>query len=246
MTRQREERQLELDIRQLAPSYGKPDPLSAFPTPLARLAALGPAALSDNELLQTVLEAPSTQDHLLSSVELSRALDRLGGLSGLLGAHQTTLARELGPSAAHLVAALLELARRLAHSRMENRASLDHPTLVAEYILLRYANADQEVMGALYLDIRNRLLVEKELFRGTLSRAAVEPRPILKQALLRGATGIILFHTHPSGDPAPSVEDLDFTRRIADGGKLLGIRLEDHIIVGSGGRWVSLKRRGGW
>ena len=76
----------------------------------------------------------------------------------------------------------------------------------------------QEIMGALFLDTRNRLLGEQEVYRGTLNRAAVEPRAVLKEALLRDAAGFVLFHTHPSGDPSPSAEDLAFTRRIAQSG----------------------------
>ena len=72
---------------------------------------------------------------------------------------------------------------------------------------------DQETMGALFLDVRNRLIGESDIFRGTMKRAAVEPRAILKEALLSSASSIILFHTHPSGDPSPSSEDLTFTRR---------------------------------
>lgn len=101
-------------------------------------------------------------------------------------------------------------------------------------------------MGALFLDTRNRLIQDNEIFRGTLNRAAVEPRAILKQGLLRNAAGFVLFHTHPSGDPSPSAEDLAFTRRMANAGEVVGLRLVDHLIIGGGGRWVSLKKRGGW
>jgi DNA repair protein RadC len=101
-------------------------------------------------------------------------------------------------------------------------------------------------MGALFLDTRNRLLAESEVYRGTLNRAAVEPRGLLKEALLRGAAGLVLFHTHPSGDPSPSAEDLAFTRRLAEAGELVGVRLVDHLILGSAGRWVSLRQRGAW
>ena len=104
----------------------------------------------------------------------------------------------------------------------------------------------QEVMGALYLDTRNRLLAEREIFRGTLNRAAVEPRPILRQGLALSAAGVILYHTHPSGDPAPSAEDLAFTRRIAEAGEVVGVRLVDHLIICPGERWVSLRQRGAW
>jgi len=123
---------------------------------------------------------------------------------------------------------------------------LGNPDAVARYLLLRYAERDQEVMGALFLDLRNRLLGEAELYRGTMARASVEPRAFLKQALLRSAAGILLFHTHPSGDPSPSAEDLAFTRRLSDAADLLGLRLLDHVVLGGGHRWVSLRKRGGW
>ncbi|MGB6640460.1 MAG: JAB domain-containing protein, partial [Thermoanaerobaculia bacterium] len=123
---------------------------------------------------------------------------------------------------------------------------LTHPEAVATFLALRYGLQGQEVMGALFLDTRNRLIQDNEIFRGTLNRAAVEPRAILKQGLLRNAAGFVLFHTHPSGDPSPSAEDLAFTRRMANAGEVVGLRLVDHLIIGGGGRWVSLKKRGGW
>jgi DNA repair protein RadC len=84
-------------------------------------------------------------------------------------------------------------------------------------VTLRYACRDQEMMGAFFLDVRNRLLAERELYRGTLNRTVAEPREVLK-ALLRGAAGVVLFHNHPSGDPRPSSEDVMFTRRMARAG----------------------------
>jgi DNA repair protein RadC len=99
-------------------------------------------------------------------------------------------------------------------------------------------------MGALFLDIRSRLLGEREIYRGTLDRTAVEPREILRESLLRGAAGVIVFHTHPSGDPSPSQEDFAFTRRLRDAGDVLGVRLVDHLVLGSQERWVSLRELG--
>ena len=101
-------------------------------------------------------------------------------------------------------------------------------------------------MGALLLDARHRLLAETELYRGTLSRAAVEPRAILKEALLRGAAGILVFHTHPSGDPSPSAEDLVFTRHLAAAAEACGLKLLDHLILGGAGAWISLRERNTW
>ncbi len=101
-------------------------------------------------------------------------------------------------------------------------------------------------MGAVFLDVRRRLIADVDFYRGTLSRASVEPRRILKEALFRNASSFVLFHTHPSGDPAPSIDDLHFTRRIADASEAVGVEMLDHLILGSAGRWVSLKKRGSW
>jgi DNA repair protein RadC len=101
-------------------------------------------------------------------------------------------------------------------------------------------------MGALYVNARHRLIGERELYRGTLHRASVEPRGILREGLLIGAAGVVMWHSHPSGDPAPSREDLLFTRRMHRAGEVVGVELIDHLIVAAGGAWVSVKERGGW
>ncbi|MEZ5313808.1 MAG: JAB domain-containing protein [Thermoanaerobaculia bacterium] len=138
--------------------------------------------------------------------------------------------------------AAAEIGRRLARGVFE-RAAIGTPAAVASYLALRYAVRDQEVMGALYVDTRHRLLAERELYRGTVNRIAVEPRAILKEGLLHGACGVVLFHTHPSGDPSPSAEDLAFTRRMAEAGEVVGIRLVDHLILGAVGRWSLARAR---
>lgn len=101
-------------------------------------------------------------------------------------------------------------------------------------------------MGAIYLDSRHRPICLSILYRGTANRAAVEPRGILAAGLLCNALGVILFHNHPSGDPSPSAEDMAFTRRMAEAGELIGIRMIDHLIVGGIGRWYSFRERGAW
>jgi DNA repair protein RadC len=212
----------------------------AFPppdSPLAsreRLRCLGAKPLSDEDLLALVLRGANAQE---------RAQDILrDGLVGLLQLDERVW--RLGKARAASLLAAVELGRRLARSRLRQRQLLNEPHLMAEYLYLRYHNPDQEVMGALYLDVRSRLLGEAELHRGTLSRVAVEPRVLLKTGLLHSASAMVMFHTHPSGSPAPSCEDLVFTRRAAAAGELVGIRLVDHIILGDAGCWVSLKNRG--
>ena len=183
-----------------------------------------------------------------SAIEVAREIvTAIGGLPGLAGTGAQGLLRKgLGEAKAAALLAAAEVGRRLARNDAVERAVLGAPAAVASYLALRYGVRDQEVMGALYLDTRNRLLAERELYRGTVNRAAVEPRAILKEGLLHGACGMVVFHTHPSGDPSPSPEDLAFTRRLAEGGELVGVRLVDHLILGGVGRWVSLRERGAW
>jgi DNA repair protein RadC len=213
--------------------------------PRERLLRNGSSGLSDTELVAILLR---TGRPGISVLDLAREVLRgSGGLGGLLGSSLQELRRiGVGPAKAAALLASVELARRIARAELPERDLLTHPEAVATFLALRYGLQGQEVMGALFLDTRNRLIQDTEIFRGTLNRAAVEPRAILKQGLLRNAAGFVLFHTHPSGDPSPSAEDLAFTRRMASAGEVVGLRLVDHLIVGGGGRWVSLKKRGGW
>jgi DNA repair protein RadC len=167
-----------------------------------------------------------------------------GGLAGLLTATPHSLRRGgIGPAKAATLLAAVEIGRRLAGEQLLDREPLSRPVDVARYLALRYHTCDQEVMGALFLDARNHLLGEREIFRGTMSCISVAPREILRECLQRGAAAVYLFHTHPSGDPSPSAEDLLFTRRIAEAAEIVGLRLADHVVLGSRGRWASLRER---
>lgn len=213
--------------------------------PRERLLDHGSHSLSDAELVAVLLRSGCPG---VSAVDMARdLLTQYGGLDGLLVAPVAGLYRHgLGPAKAATLLAAVEIGRRMARAELPPRRPLGRPGEVARYLVLRYGTRDQEVMGALFLDARNRLIGERDIFHGTLSRAAVEPREILKEGLLRGAAGVVLFHTHPSGDPSPSAEDILFTRRMAEAGDVVGVRLLDHLVLGGGGRWVSLKQRGAW
>jgi DNA repair protein RadC len=219
--------------------------LPADERPRERLLAQGARALGDAELVAVLLR---TGRPGASALDMAReTLAAVGGLSGMAASGAPLLLRNgLGAAKAAALLAAVEIGRRLARGEAFERAALGAPAAVASYLALRYGVRDQEVMGALYLDTRHRLLAERELYRGTLNRAAVEPRAILKEGLLHGACGLVVFHTHPSGDPSPSAEDLAFTRRLAEAGELVGIRLVDHLILGGVGRWTSLRERGAW
>jgi DNA repair protein RadC len=202
-------------------------------------------ALPEAELLAMVLGGGCVQE---KSVRLARELlAEVGGLFGLPGASVAMLRHGgLRDAQASALLASREIASRLALQNIPKRRPLDRPGNVARYLLLRYQERDQEVMGALFLNVRHRVLGDAEMFRGTLHRAEVEPREILKECLLRGAAGVVIFHTHPSGDPTPSDADLQFTRRMAYAAALVGVDLVDHLVLGAIGSWVSLRANGGW
>jgi len=213
--------------------------------PRERLLENGAGALNDTELVAVMLRTGKKGQSVIS---MSREiLAETGGLAGLVGLQPRDLLREgLREAKAATLLAAVELARRLSRKDLPQRDPLGQPSEVARYLTLRYRLRDQEVMGALFLDVRGKHVADKELYRGTLSRAAVEPREVLKEALRRGAAGVVLFHTHPSGDPSPSPEDLSFTRRMSAAADVVGVRLIDHMILGASGSWVSLRERGGW
>lgn len=213
--------------------------------PRERLLEKGPDALTDAELLAVLVQngVPG-----YSAVEVAKELlKKLSGLTGLLHASSSTLCQiGIGRVKRAKLLASVEIARRMTAGKLPGHP-LERPDAVVRHVRMHYEQRDQEVVGVLYLNSRNQLIGEAELFRGTISRSVVEPRPILRNALEQGASGILLFHTHPSGDPSPSADDMLFTRRLRAAGEVLGIILVDHLIVGaSGGGWISMKQRRGW
>ncbi len=199
---------------------------------------------SDGELLGEVLSLGARAPPVCGECVLSK----LGGLHGLTGASTASLSRlSLPPSQRAALLAAVEIACRLAWSAVPKRDPLQpSPARLARYVALRYGGRGQEVMGAVFLTARGDVLGERMFFRGTLHRCAAEPGPVLTAAEFCGATGLVLWHTHPSGDPAPSREDVAFTRRMARACELMGVRFLDHLVVAFGGAWVSLRAYGGW
>jgi len=129
---------------------------------------------------------------------------------------------------------------------------LTHPETAARLIEELLRGEPAEVLGALLLNARNALLGVIMPYRGTINSAPAEPRGFIVPALLANASSLLLFHNHPSGDPSPSAEDVAATKKIAAAGETTGVRVIDHIIVGSGSpggtgcNWFSLRSNGGW
>jgi DNA repair protein RadC len=217
--------------------------LSPDERPREKLLARGADALTDVELLAVLLRTGTRGAPVL---EYARDwLDREGGLAGLatLDVSQLLACDGIGPAKGSMLAAALELGRRLARERLDGRPVLDRPELVADYLTQRYAVSRLELFGVVALDARHRVLAVREVHRGGRTTSQVEPMAVFRQVMGYNANALILWHTHPSGDPTPSQDDLDLTRRMVEGGKLLNLQVLDHIIIGRSG-WVSLRQRG--
>ncbi len=211
--------------------------------PREKLQRQGAAALSDVELLAVLLRTGTLGEPVLEYAR--RWLAEVGGLAELAGLDVARLAERKGVGAAKgaTLAAALELGRRLARQSLEGRPLLDRPELVAEFVTRHWGGERVEVFGCITLDTRNRLRGSHVLHRGSREHAPVEPAEVFHRAIADNAHGVILWHTHPSGDPAPSDDDAQLTRRLAEAGRLLRIAVLDHVVVARAG-FVSLRQRG--
>jgi len=209
--------------------------------PSERLIRRGPDTLSNIELVACLLggSARARQPLALASTLLEGGL---GAFARRDYGAQFYL-NDLGLSIASRLAASIELAKRIGTPELPNQPLLGSPERVASYLRARAADWPQERVGTLLLDLRQRLLVDREIIRGSLESAAVVPRDVLRHCLLENASAFIVYHNHPSGDPTPSRDDIEFTRALGQAAKQVGIRFLDHIIVGREG-CVSLSARG--
>jgi len=138
---------------------------------------------------------------------------------------------------------ILEAAERILRRRLDRLGILTDPTTAATFLRAHCAYRDREIFGCIFLDIRHAILAVEDLFFGTVDRAEIHPREIVKRALLLNATAVIAFHNHPSGNPEPSAADRAITVRIKQALELVEVRLLDHIVVGADGT-ASLALRG--
>lgn len=138
---------------------------------------------------------------------------------------------------------LIERARRLLSTAVRRGRMLTSPDEVRDFLLFTLALREQEVFGVLLLDNRNRVLLWRELFYGTLNQTAVYPREVVKLALQHNAAAVILVHNHPSGHPDASEADIALTRRLKQALALIDVRIPDHFIV-AGDHTVSMAEQG--
>ncbi len=202
--------------------------------PREKLIALGAGALSNAELIAILLRAGSKNE---SAVQLAtKIITKSGGLRHLphLSLEDLQENKGIGPDKAVTIKAALELGSRLATAPREEAGSITTPGQAAELFMedLRYKK--KEYFKVLLLNTKNHVISREEISVGSLSASIVHPREIFSLPLRKSAASVILFHNHPSGDPTPSQQDLEVTRRLVDAGNILGIAVRDHIIIGDG------------
>jgi DNA repair protein RadC len=209
----------------------------------ARLLDGGAEALADHEVVEYLLMTAIPRKDVKP---LAKSLiSRFGGLTGLFNADSAALARHPGmgeiSAAAFRIVALA--ARRMARAGIQDQPVLASWQALLDYLTIDMAHLTHERVRVLYLDTRNRLIDDHLVNEGSIDEAAIHPREVVKRALDLGASSLILVHNHPSGSPEPSRADIQMTNRIAEAGRLLGIVVHDHVIIGRQGH-VSFKAKG--
>jgi DNA repair protein radc len=208
--------------------------------PRERMLMHGAGTLSDAELLAVLLGSGLRGKN---AIQLARELLH-DGFASLVRCDAGQLAKQSGVGAAKAtrVIAAFEIARRLARFSPEGPPDFD-VDVFGRALIIRCARLNQEHLGAFLLDSRNRVIRDREIYVGTIDRAIVSTRDVVRLALDANAVGVVLYHNHPSGDPSPSSEDIAFTRKTQDSLHLIDMQLVDHLIAGAHG-FTSMKRKG--
>jgi DNA repair protein RadC len=217
--------------------------LPADERPRERLTAYGPQALRSAELLALLLRSGTKEESVIRLGE--RLLSHFQSLKGLATATADELVqvKGIGPAKAAELMAAFELGKRLAASVDGPKPTIRCPEDIANLVGPEMRYLQQEQFRVLFLDTRNQVLRVRMATQGGLNSSIVDCREVYRDAIGANCAAVAVCHNHPSGDPSPSAEDIAVTKRLVDAGKLLGVDLIDHVIIGDG-RWVSLRERG--
>jgi DNA repair protein RadC len=211
-------------------------PISRWPSeerPRERLLERGADGLSDAQLIAILLRTGRKQQ---SAVELAaRILSEFGDLRAVAQASTTELCRidGVGPAKAAQLKAAHELGRRVAAAPLRIGTPIESSAAVFEHFGPLLKGLKQERFVGLYLDGKHRVVLERTISEGSLTASLVHPREAFAPAVRVSAAAVIFLHNHPSGDEAPSREDRELTARLASCGRLLGIPMLDHLVIGA-------------
>lgn len=211
--------------------------------PRERLLKYGSTHLSNQEIL-AILLVSGTKDQSVMTLA-HRMLMHFEGLKLLKDAtiEELTSIKGIGPAKGVMILAAIELGRRLNNFKSAEQITIRSPKDGADYVMEDMRTLKQEHFVVIFLNTKNEIIHRETIFKGSLNSSIVHPREVFREAVKRSAASIICFHNHPSGDPTPSQEDIHVTRRLADSGKMMGIEVLDHIIIGDR-KFTSLKEKG--
>ena len=210
--------------------------------PREKLLQCGASALSDTELLAMLLRTGTTSKSVLHLAEDVLAQYKDKGLAAVIHMSPQEIAsiHGVGLAKAATVVAAVELGRRLSERAAQTIEKVEGPEDVARYVIPSLRFEQKEHFLAMFLDIRNRILALSTISVGSLTASIAHPREVFREAIRYSAAGVILVHNHPSGDPAPSREDIQLTKQMMKAGEIMGIPVLDHVVV-AGENFLSLK-----
>ncbi|MGE6375574.1 RadC family protein [Peribacillus muralis] len=211
--------------------------------PRERFLQDGPQSLSNQELLALLLRTGTKEESVLQLA--GRLINSVKGLRLLKQAsvEELTEIKGIGEAKSIHILASVELGRRMNRLNDQDRYVIRSPEDGANYCMEEMRFLSQEHFVCLYLNTKNQVLQKTTVFIGSLNASIVHPREVFKEAFRRSAASIICLHNHPSGDPTPSREDIEVTKRLVECGRIIGIEVLDHIIIGEH-KYVSLKEKG--
>lgn len=213
--------------------------------PRERLEKYGAQSLSNAELLAILLRTGAAGH---SALDLAGTiLVRFRNLSEIAaaGIGELSQIKGMGLSKTVQLLAAFELGRRLHISELSQSSRVSSPGDVAELVMPRLRFLKQEHFLVIHLNTKNKILSEETISKGTLDSSLVHPREVFKTAVKNSSAALILVHNHPSGDPQPSNDDLNLTRRLKEAGEIMGIPILDHLIIGDN-KFISLREEGLW
>ncbi|MFD1362920.1 RadC family protein [Lentibacillus salinarum] len=211
--------------------------------PRERLLQHGPGHLSNQELLAILIGSGTKHESVMSLA--NRVLMHFEGLHLLKDAtiEELTAIKGIGTAKSVWLLSALELGRRMSQYKPNDQYVIRSPEDGADYVMDEMRSLRQEHFVVLFLNTKNQIIHRQTIFIGSLNASIVHPREIYREAVKRSAASIICAHNHPSGDPAPSQEDIHVTRRLVESGKMIGIELLDHLVIGDR-KFISLKEKG--
>lgn len=215
----------------------------ALERPMEKMELYGKERLTDAELFAIIFRVGTRK---VNAVDLAqKMLKRHNNGHPLVSLYEDSLLElqevsGIGKVKAAQVHAVLELSKRIAKQKRSDDIKITSANAVANLYMEELRHLKKECFKVIYLDTKNKIIADENISMGSLNASIVHPREVFKNAVKKSANSIIAMHNHPSGDPAPSKEDIDITKRISKAGELLGITLLDHIIIGDH-QYISFK-----